>query len=95
MIRQLDELLRDMGYAETKSQTTEEDKTKFILLLEEPIKLGLISSDDASDLIQLVENGQLSLFEAYRLIRDILTEFNIDSKRSKPDTYLPRLLEGS
>lgn len=94
MIRQLDELLRDMGYAETKGQTTEEDKTKFILLLEEPIKLGLISSDDASDLIQLVENGQLSLFEAYRLIRDILQEFDVDSKRSKPNTHLPRLLAG-
>jgi hypothetical protein len=94
ILQQLDEILRDIGYTETKAQTTEEDKTKFILILEEPIELGLISSDDASDLIQLLENGQISLFEAYRLVKDILQEFDLD-KGGKPDTYLPRLLEGS
>lgn len=94
MLQQLDEILRDIGYTETKAQTTEEDKTKFILILGEPIELGLISSDDASDLIQLVENGQISLFEAYKLVKDILQKFDLD-RGGKPDTYLPRLLEGS
>lgn len=94
MLQQLDEILRDMDYAETKAQVTEKDKTEFILFLEEPIKLNLIASNDASDLIQLVENGQISLFEAYKLVQGILTEFNLD-KGGKPDVYLPRLLEGS
>jgi hypothetical protein len=94
MLQQLDEILRDTGYAETKAQTTELHRTKFILILEEPVKLGLISSDDASDLIQLVENGQISLFEAYRLVKDILQGFDLD-KGGKPDTHLPRLLGGS
>jgi len=94
MLQQLNEILRDIGYAETKVQTTEMDKTKFILMLGEPVELGLISSDDASDLIQLVENGQISLFEAYRLVRDILREFDLN-KGGKPNTHLPRLLEGS
>jgi hypothetical protein len=94
MIQQLIEMLRDLSYAETKAQTTEADKTKFILFLEEPLKLGLISSNDASDLIQLVENGQLSLFEAYRLVKDILQEFNLD-KGGKPDILLPKLLKGT
>lgn len=94
MIQQLNEMLRDISYAETKAQTTDADKTRFIIFLEEPIKLGLISPNDASDLIQLVENGQISLFEGYRLVKDILQEFKSDSGKS-PDTLLPRLLAGS
>lgn len=91
MIQQLNEMLRDIRYAETKAQTTDADKTRFIIFLEEPIKLGLISSNDASDLIQLVENGQISLFEGYRLVKDILQEFKPGSRKG-PDTLLPRLL---
>lgn len=94
IIQQLNEMLRNISYAETKAQKTDADKTKFIIFLEEPIKLGLISSNDASDLIQLVENGQISLFEGYRLVKDILQEFRPDSGES-PDTLLPRLLAGS
>ena len=94
IIQQLTEMLRDMSHAETKAQTTEIDKTKFILFLEDPVKLGLISSNDASDLIQLVENGQLSLFEAYRLVKDILQEFNLHGG-GKPNILLHKLLKGS
>ncbi|HEY9296380.1 MAG TPA: hypothetical protein V6D29_13450 [Leptolyngbyaceae cyanobacterium] len=94
MIQQLTEMLRDVNYDETKAQTTEAERTKFILILEEPIKLNLISPEDASDLIQLVDNGQITLFEAYRLVKDILKEFNID-KASKADVLLPKLLQGS
>ena len=94
MIQQLNEMLRDISYTETKAQTTDADKTRFIIFLEEPIKLGLISPNDASDLIQLVENGQISLFEGYRLVKDILQEFKTDSRKS-PDILLPRLLTGS
>ena len=83
MIQQLNEILRDVSYAETKAQTTDADKTRFIIFLEEPIRLGLISPNDASDLIQLVENGQISLFEGYRLVKDILQEFKSDSGEEK------------
>ncbi|MBD2261151.1 hypothetical protein [Pseudanabaena sp. FACHB-2040] len=94
MIRQLEEMLRDVNYAETKAKATESDKTKFILILEEPVKLNLISPEDASDLIQLVEHGQITLFEAYRLVKDILKDFNID-KAEKAKILLPKLLGGS
>jgi hypothetical protein len=94
MIQQLKELLRDASYQEIKSQTTDADKTRFILFLEEPVKLNLMSSEDASDLIQLVENGQITLFEAYRLVKDILEEFRTD-KGEKTHTLLPKLLGGS
>ena len=94
MIQQLNEMLRNMTYDETKAQITETDKTRFIFFLEDPIKLGLISSEDASDLIQLVENGQITLFEAYRLVKDILEEFNSDKVKT-PNILLPKLLKGS
>lgn len=93
MIEQLNEILRDKKYKKTKSQTSESDKTKFIFFLEDPIKLKLMSHEDASDLIQLVECGQISLFEAYRLAKDILKEFNAD-KGNSPTALLPKLLKG-
>ena len=93
MIQQLTEMLRDMKYRKTKTQTTESDKTKFILFLEDPIKLKLMSHEDASDLIQLVEGGQISLFEAYRLVKDILKDFD-KNKDNKPAVLLPELLKG-
>lgn len=93
MIEQLNEMLRDKKYRKTKSQTTASDKTKFILFLEDPIKLKLMSHEDASDLIQLVEGGQISLFEAYRLVKDILKEFDTD-KGDSPTSLLPKLLKG-
>lgn len=92
MLQQLMERLRDIGYEETRSQVTEEDKTKFILFLEEPVRFNLISPEDASDLIQLVENGQITLFEAYRLVKDILDDFNSERGSANPmlSTLLPR-----
>lgn len=74
MIQQLNEMLRDSKYKESKSQVTESDKTKFILFLEEPLRLELIEEKDASDLIQQIEDGQITLTEAYKLVRDILSE---------------------
>jgi hypothetical protein len=79
LIQQLIEMLRDMDYYQTKAQTTKADKTRFSLFLEEPVKLGLISPESASELIQLVENGSITLFEAYRLVKDILQEFDSDN----------------
>lgn len=92
MIQQLSEMLRDIKYRERQDQTTESDRTKFILFLEEPIRLNLISNEDASELIQQVENGQLTLFEAYRLVKDILKEFD-PQKDENPAVLLPKLLK--
>jgi hypothetical protein len=83
LIQQLTEILRDMDYRKTKAQTTKADKTRFILFLEEPVKLSLITPEDASDFIQLVENGSITLFEAYRLVKDILQEFDLDNGTSR------------
>jgi hypothetical protein len=94
LLQQLNEMLRDINYVETKAQTTEDEKTQFILFLEDPVRLNLISPEDASDLIQLIENGQITLFEAYRLVKDILKEFNADQKNTA-DVWLPRLLGGA
>ena len=77
ILQQLEEMLRDIRYKETKAQTTELDRTKFVLFLEEPIQLNLMSHEDAINLILLVESGQINLFEAYSLIKDILKEFKV------------------
>jgi len=92
IIKQLNEILRDFKYSEQRSTVTDTDKNKFTLLLEEPLKLNLISEEDASDLIVMVESGQLSLLEAYKLVKDILEEFQpgVDKKAK---TNLPRLLK--
>ena len=95
MIQQLHELLRDMRYEDTKSQSSDVSKNNFIVFLEDPVKLNLISSEDASDLIQLVENGQITLFEAYRLVKDILQEFNPDIKQKSAKVLLPKLLKSA
>lgn len=79
LIQQLIEMLRDMDYCQTKAQTTKADKTRFSVFLEEPVKLDLISPEHASELIRLVENGSITLFEAYRLVKDILQEFDSDN----------------
>lgn len=93
ILQQLEEMLRDIKYKETKAQTTELDRTKFVLFLEEPIQLNLMSHEDAINLILLVENGQINLFEAYSLVKDILKEFEV-SKAEKPVPLLPTLLPG-
>ena len=78
MIQQLEEMLRDLNYQKTKSQTTEADQEEFLLFLEIPLRRNLVSVEDASNLIQLLQNGQISLFEAYKMVRDILNESESD-----------------
>jgi len=94
MIRQLEEMLRDYKYSEQKSTVTEKDKTKFTLFLEEPLRLNLISADDASDLITMVENGQLPLLQAYALVKGILEEFRPKVDKEAKN-QLPKLLKAS
>ena len=74
MIQQLEEMLHDISCQETQSHMSETDKTRFILYLEDPIRMNLMSPEEASELIQLIEDGQLTLLEAYRLVQDVLIE---------------------
>lgn len=72
MLTQLKEQLREMEAKERASKLGDSDKTKFILLLKEPVRLDLISPKDAQDLIAAVESGQVPLKEAYKLVQDLI-----------------------
>lgn len=72
MLRQLEEQLREVEAKERSSKLRESDKTKFILSLKEPIKLELISPEDAQQLIAAVENGQMPIKDAIKMVEDVV-----------------------
>lgn len=72
MLKQLYEQKKDFEAKERASNLGDNDKTKFIVLLKEPVRLNLISPQDAQDLIKAVENGQMSLKEAYHLVENVI-----------------------
>lgn len=74
LLQQLQDQLREIERKEKASNLQDEDKTQFIIFLEEPLKCDLISAKDANDLIQAVEKGRISLKDAYQYIIDLLNE---------------------
>ncbi|MBW4679900.1 MAG: hypothetical protein KME19_07280 [Microcoleus vaginatus WJT46-NPBG5] len=72
MLKQLEQQLREVEAKERASEIQAIDKTKFIILLEEPISLDLISPEDAQNLMANIENGKTSLKEAYKLVQDLI-----------------------
>lgn len=72
MLKQLYEQKKDFEARERASKLGDSDRTKFIVLLKEPIRLNLISPQDAQDLIRSVENGQMPLKEAYQLVENVI-----------------------
>lgn len=68
------ERLQDIETKERKAALNESDKTKFHVFLKEPLKLGLISSNDAHQLMKAVENGQMPLGEAYRHVEALFSD---------------------
>ncbi|MFM8004604.1 MAG: hypothetical protein ACKO86_06585, partial [Dolichospermum sp.] len=74
ILRQLKEKLREMETEERKSTIGDNDKNKFYSFLKEPLKLNLISPEDAQILMELVEKGELSISDAYQAVQEILSE---------------------
>lgn len=73
MLKQLKEQLREVEAKERASGLGDNDKTKFHIFLKEPLKLDLISPHDAQGLINAVENGQMTIKEAYQLVEKIIS----------------------
>lgn len=71
MLREYEEKLRDIEVKERCSEVKKQDLTDFHVFLEDPLKLNLISAEDAYRLIQSVELGQIPLSEAYKLARQL------------------------
>jgi hypothetical protein len=72
MLNQLKEQLREVEAKERASHIKDDDKTKFHIFLKDPIMLDLISPQDAQSLINAVQNGQMPLTEAYKLVQNLI-----------------------
>lgn len=72
MLKQLKEQLREVESKERASHIKDDDKTKFHIFLKDPIMLDLISPQDAQSLINAVQNGQIPLTEAYKLLQNLI-----------------------
>lgn len=72
MLKQLQEQLKEVEAKERASKLGESDKTKFIVSLKEPLRLNLITPEDAEKLIKAVENGQMPLKDAIKMVKDLV-----------------------
>lgn len=72
ILKQLQEQLREVETKERASKVGESDKTKFIVSLKEPVRLNLISPQDAQDLMRKVEIGQIPIKEAIKMVQAIV-----------------------
>ncbi|MEH2043576.1 hypothetical protein [Nostoc sp.] len=74
MLRQLRDQLREIEIKERQSKISEKDKTHLYSFLKEPLKLDLISAEDAQQIIKLVETGKMSISDAYKAVGEIVSE---------------------
>ncbi len=72
ILKQLQKQLREVETEETASKLGESDKTKFIVSLKEPVRLNLISPQDAQDLMRAVESGQIPITQAIKMVHAIV-----------------------
>lgn len=71
MVENLKQQARDIEAKERASKLEDSDKNKFIVSLKEPVRLNLISPQDAQDLIRAVENGKMAIKEAIKMVEDV------------------------
>ena len=74
IVRQLEDELREVRAEERRGNVKKTDKTKFHIFLEKPIKLDLITPEDAQKLMEQVETGKMAISEAYKMVKEILVE---------------------
>ena len=74
LIRQMEDELREIKEKERKDSVKKTDRDKFHIFLEQPIEFDLITPEKAQHLMELVETGKMPISEAYKIVRDILSE---------------------
>ena len=89
LLNELRENLKEAEVKERQSTLDERDKTKLYSLLKEPLRHELITPEDAQQLMEAVETGQIPLSEAYKLIENILSSVQI-SQPEKVITNCPK-----
>lgn len=83
LLMQLEEQLSEIEAKEQAASLGEDDKYDFHIFLEEPVRLDLISPQDAQSLMLAVESGQMSLKEAYQLVEDLIDPANIGEEEAE------------
>ncbi|GEM_PF-741932 len=74
LVNEYKEKLSETEAEEKQNNFDEHDKTKFYSFLKRPLKDNLISPDDGQELMQALENGHISLSEAYKLVEQVLLD---------------------
>lgn len=74
LVNEYKEKLSETEAKERRNNFDEHDRIKFYSFLKKPLKDNLISPDDAQELMQAVENGHISLSEAYKLVEQVLLD---------------------
>ncbi len=74
ILAKLKERLKEIAKKEKASEIEEIDKTKFYIFLKDPLEREFIDAEDAQNLMVAVENGQMPLEEAYRLVENCIRE---------------------
>lgn len=72
ILEQLQEKLEELEAKERKETLSDADKTEFKLFLRPLLEADLVFPQDAQQLMQRVEKGQIPLKQAYRLLEQIL-----------------------
>ena len=80
MLRQLEDLLKEMEDNDRISNIDDNDKNNFYVLLKEPMKLNLLTPEKAQRLIAAVESGQILIIEAIKLLEDIIQASSVIAK---------------
>jgi tetratricopeptide (TPR) repeat protein len=83
LLMQLEEQLSEIEAKEQAASLGEDDKYDFHIFLEEPVRLDLISPQEAQSLMLAVESGQMSLKEAYQLVEDLIDPANIGEEEAE------------
>lgn len=77
--QKLKDQFKELEVEEQKTSLTDENKNSFFSFLKKPLKLDLITAEQAHELMILVENGHMTLEEAYGLLDGIFQEI-VDTK---------------
>lgn len=85
LLNEYQEKLREVEAKERQSNFDENDQTRFYSLLIEPLEHNLISPEDAQQLMQAVENGHLSLSEAYKLVEQLRPDGQTDGQTTQSE----------
>ncbi|MBH8572939.1 hypothetical protein I8752_07890 [Nostocaceae cyanobacterium CENA369] len=81
LLHEYREKLREVEAKDKRSEVKEHDITDFYVFLKEPLKLNLLSAEDAYQLIQAVENGQIPLSEAYKLVGQLFDDQSLQDEK--------------